>query len=106
MLPVQSVLGDEQHRASAGCRLRALAELLEQVRLALVVDGVGGVESQAVQVVPADPMLDRVAHPRAHEWSGRAIEVQGGAPRGGSASVRVGGEFGETVSLRTQVVED
>ena len=53
---VPLVLGDEHDLPRRGCRSHAIGELGEEVRRAVVDDGVGGVEAETVDVVLAHPV--------------------------------------------------
>ena len=106
LVPV--VLQDEVHVAIAPRSLQdRAADLVQHVNGRIVVDLVGGVEPEAVQVVLLDPVERVVAEERADDLAPRPVEVHGGAPRRLVSRAGERGRVGaEVVALGTEVVVD
>ena len=101
------VLGDDDRAAAARRRADAPADLRQEVRRGVVVDGVGGVEPQPVELVLVDPVAGVGQEELADPTAARAVEIDRLAPVGlvsiGEVGVR---ELRQVVSVRPHVVVD
>ena len=100
---VQVALG-HHHRARAG-RVHPRRQLLQDVDRAAVVEGLDGVQTQAVDAVVGDPLLGVVEHEAAHEVRAGPVQVDRRPPVGGDVA-EVGAELGQVVPLGAEVVVD
>ena len=77
---VGAVLKDEMHVAAGQGGAHALGDLGDDVRPAVVEDGVHGIEAQAVEVELLEPVERVVDEEVAHRRAFGAIEIDAGAP--------------------------
>jgi len=99
-------LRDEDHSPAQLCgkRLNLGRQLLEHVQRRPVVDRLDGVESQAVEVIVADPHQGVVDDEAPHFDSSPPVEVEGRAPARLAPLAQVRPELGEEVAHRAEVV--
>ena len=105
---VEVALGDDGRRP-APARGDVLGDLLdrpEDVPRAQVVDGVHGVQPEAVEVELLQPHPDVVQHVVAHRVAAAVVVVDRGAPRRLVVVVEVRAELAEVVPLGAEVVVD
>ena len=105
---VEVRFGDHGRRAAGlgGDFVRERAEVLQQVHGPLVLEGVHGVQPQAVHVVVPQPHGGVVQDVAAHLVRVRAVQVDRVAPGVALPRLQVGPEPGKVVSAGAEVVVD